>query len=246
MLEEIQHSLIYPFRDKRWFYKLWPLLILPLIPVIGIISLIFYNGWRLEMIKNIADGNLDLPILNLRKIFVNGFILWLTFSLYIFVPSIVCAIFGISGPLAYINDVYEIYQNGFYNWSETGLADLLLAGSIYLLWTLISVPMFHVGMVRFALSENLKNLFNIPINLLFLVRYSFSFLKFYLYAFILILLITAIDVALSLTGIGLLFVTLITISGYYISTAYELGQLARKILKQPPLKLDVIASAITN
>lgn len=246
MLDEIQTSLIYPFRDKRWLRKMWPLLILPLIPILGVGSIIFYNGWRLEMIKNIASGRLELPDLDLVKIFKNGLILWGIFSLYIFVPGLLCAILGISGPLAFIADVYEIYQQGFSSWSEDAIFDLLLAVSIYLIWALISVPMYHVGMIRFALSKQWYDLINLPINFVVLIRYGFSFLKYYLYALILSLIIIAVDMVFALTGIGLFFITLITISGYYVCSAYELGQLARKMTKKEPVKFEVETLATTH
>lgn len=238
MLEEIIQSFTYPFKDSYWFSKLWPLLILPLIPVLGIVSVVFYNGWRLSMIKNIANGKVELPALELDSIFRNGVILWGIFSLYIFMPSFLCSILGIAGPLAFISDVYEIYQQGFTSWSEEAISDLLLAVSIYLIWALISVPMYHVGMIRFALSGRWHDLINFPINFVVLIRYALSFVKFYLYALILSLMIIVIDMFFALTGIGIFFVTLITISGYYICTAYELGQLARKMTKQEPLRFE--------
>ena len=237
--EELQRSITYPFQDPRWFMKLWPLLILPLIPIIGVISIVFYNGWRLEMIKHIAQGRLDLPGLVLVDIFKNGVILWAVFSAYVFVPAVLCAVLGIAGPLAFIADVFEVYHQGFESWSEEAIYDFTLAVVIYLAWAIISVPMFHVGMIRFALSEKWYDLINLPINAVILVRHIFSFIKYYLYALFLSLSIIAVDLLFSLTGIGLFFITLITISGYYICSAYELGQLARKMKKLPPVNFPI-------
>ncbi|WLQ16164.1 hypothetical protein O5O45_09580 [Hahella aquimaris] len=100
---------------------------------------------------------------------------------------------------------------------------------VYLTWGVISFLVFQSGMIRYALSGDWKTLLNAPVNFLLFVRHAHYFLKFYIYWVLLSLGIFLADSVLAFTGIGLLLVPAFTVCAYYITTAHELGLLARKV-----------------
>lgn len=226
---DFKESLTYPFEDKNWPAKLWPLPVIAFIPIIGLLSPILLKGWRFETVKNISTGEKDLPPFDPIMMFKHGLILWVAMTAHIFVPSILCSILGIGGPIGFIEDVYQILVNGFSAWAQSEPKDWALTVTIYLVWGVISFPVFQAGMVRYANSGNWKALYNTPLNFIIFIRHLHFFIKFYLSWLLLIILIAILDSMLAITGVGIFIIPMVSIVGYYVSSAHELGDLAQKV-----------------
>jgi hypothetical protein len=245
-MDEFKEGLVYPFQDKDWVKKLWPLPIIAAIPLLGIFSVILLKGWRFEMVRNLAFGTKELPAFDFFKMLKRGAILWLVMIGHIFIPGVLCTILGLSGPLGLLVDMYEIITSGFSEWAKSEPSDWALTIMIYIIWGLISFPVFQSGMIRYAISGNWKDLLNVPANGLLFIRNIHHFIKFYIYWLLLLFLIFIADSMLLMTGIGLLIIPAFTVCVYYLSSAYELGELARKLnpTMQDELKLDAEQVAI--
>jgi hypothetical protein len=229
MLDSIKKSILYPYNDPRWLKKLWVLPLVTLIPVVGIISLILLKGWRFAMVKNLSEGNENLPDLDFGLMIKNGAILWMVMLSYALLPSIILGLMGMGGPVGLLMDMFTIFTDGFDTWVKTEPSELMWTFAVYVIWAIISLPIYQAGMIRFALTGNWKSLLNVPANAFLFLRYLPSFIGFYLYWLILCLIIFFVDIALTVTVIGVILIPTISICLYYISSAYELGKLAQKI-----------------
>ena len=229
IMDDFKEGLVYPFKDKDWVKKLWPLPVIAAIPLLGIFSVILLKGWRFEMVKNIASGTKELPAFDFVKMLKRGALLWLVMIGHIFIPGVLCAILGLGGPFGLFLDIYEIITSGFAAWAKSEPTDWALTIMIYIVWGIISFPVFQSGMIRYAITGNWKVLLNAPANFLLFIRHIHYFIKFYLFWFLLLLLIFIADSMLLTTGIGLLIIPVFTVCVYYVSSAYELGELARKL-----------------
>lgn len=233
-INDFKTSLLYPFDDSQWINKLWPLPLLAAIPVLGLLSVIVLKGWRFFMVKQLANGRTDLPDFQLVDMLRTGALLWVVMLGHVLIPGVLCSILGIGGPLGFLSDLWEIVTSGFDAWARSEPGDWLLTLLIYLVWGIISIPVFQSGMIRYALSGNWKTMLNAPANFLFFLRHAHHFIKFYVCWLLLTAMIVMADAALALTGIGLLLIPVFTVCAYYITTAYELGQLAMKVRKPEP------------
>ncbi|MDP5032506.1 DUF4013 domain-containing protein [Paraglaciecola sp.] len=229
MLNNIKQSILYPYKDPAWLKKLWILPLITLIPIIGIISLIILKGWRFSMVKNLSVGNENLPELDFGTMLKNGAILWVVMLSYALVPSIILGLLGMGGPIGLLADLITIFTDGFDTWVKTEPSEIMWTFAVYTIWAIISLPIYQAGMIRFAVTGNWKSLLNVPANTFLFLRYLPSFIGFYLYWLILCLLIFIIDLALTVTVIGVILIPVVSICLYYISSAYELGKLAQKI-----------------
>ena len=48
-IESLKDSVVYPFRDRRWLAKVWPLPLIALVPLVGLLAVVLLEGWRLAM-----------------------------------------------------------------------------------------------------------------------------------------------------------------------------------------------------
>ncbi|SBS33627.1 hypothetical protein MAQ5080_02630 [Marinomonas aquimarina] len=231
-IQDFKDSLTYPFEDSQWIQKLWPLPLLAILPIIGVLSVILLKGWRFEMVKRLSTGDRSLPEFDIVTMFQRGLLLWAVMIAHMFIPGVICALLGLSGPLGLIQDIYEFFANGLSGWAQSQSQDLLLKIIVYVVWGIISAPVFQSGMIRYVISGDWKSLVNVPVNFMFFLRYIHYFLKFYVAWIMLIILVVAMDSVLSVTGIGLLLVPIVSFVFYYISSAHELGHLAYKINKK--------------
>lgn len=230
--EEFIEGFTYAFKDKRWISKLWLLILLAVLPFINIISIILFKGWRFETVKRLSKGNHDLPEFDFVLMFKQGLLLWVVMALHIFIPGVLLAVLGM-GAVNLVGDAYNIVASGFGSdeITETG-TNIGVSFLIYFIWAIISLPVFQSGMIRYSLTDDWKTLFNAPANFLFFVKNIHHFIKFYIYWLMLIGLLFLVDSILAITGVGLLIIPVLSISAYYISSAHELGSLAKRVSKK--------------
>ncbi len=229
LLHHLSEGFRYPFRDEKWLQKLWPLPVIALLPVVGLISVILLKGWRFEMVRNIAHDNMELPAFDPIIMAKRGLILWLVMTGHIFIPGVLCALLGLATPLGLVMDIYEMIVNGVDVWFKENASDWALTLTIYFTWAIISFPVFQMGMIRYALTGNWKSMLNAPLNFMLFVRNIHYFILFYGYWLIISLGILLIDVLFAMTGIGVFFIPALTLCLYYVTTAYDLGRLAKKM-----------------
>ena len=228
-IASLKDSVVYPFRDPRWVAKLWPLPLIALVPFIGLLALVMMKGWRLAMTERFARGDHSLPELDLARFLRQGAVLWAFTFLYVLVPGIVCLLLGIGGPIGFVVDLVGLGTQGAQGWAETQTSDWLWSVVVYLAWAIISLPVYQAGVVRYALGGSWRAMLNVPTNTALFLANAPAFGLFYLSWLVLGLGIAAVDVLLSLTGIGVALVPAFTICLYYSSTAHELGHLAAKV-----------------
>ncbi len=231
-LEEFKEGFVYAFEDKRWLNKLWVLVLLALIPFISLLSVILFKGWRFEMVKNMSKGSTELPEFNFILMLKQGALLWAVMGLHILIPGVLLSLLGM-GTVNLIGDGYAVIASGFNSdeITQTG-TNIGVSFLVYLIWGIISLPVFQSGMIRYALTGKVKTLFNAPVNFLFFIKNLHHFITFYIYWLMLLALLFFVDSVLAITGIGFLIIPVLSISAYYITSAHELGSLAQRVSKR--------------
>lgn len=229
MLNEFKESFQYFFRDERWVGKSWILFVIPLIPVFGLLGLFVLKGWRFSMVSQISQGTYELPNFDPLRWLKIGVILWAAVVVYSFVPHLIASIVGVGGVFDFIGDVVTLFTKGFDAFVQDEMTDLLWQMVIFVVWGLISIPIYQAGMIRFVNNGNWKSLYNIPVNAWIALRCLPSFLKFFIYWWMFVLMVVITDIILVSTGIGALLIPIVSITLFYITTAHELGHLAKKV-----------------
>lgn len=229
IFKDFKSSLLYIFGHQNWFLRTWPILLIPFIPVVGILAIFVLKGWRFEMVRNFAFGRNELPEVDLPLWLKRGLILWSALFVYLLVPWIVCRLLGVSGIFDMIFDIHLLFTEGLGAYLEDYAYDLLTVFTVYGVWGLISAPTFQCGMVRYVLSDNWKDIFRFLPNFYFAIKHSALFIKFYVMWFMFILSIFFVDSILAATFFGAILIPLVTVTFFYVATAYELGELASKI-----------------
>ncbi|OUS24769.1 hypothetical protein A9Q99_23530 [Gammaproteobacteria bacterium 45_16_T64] len=228
-MDDFRAGIRYPFADSEWLRKLWPLPLIAAIPILGVVSLLILKGWRFQMVKQMVGGSTELPEFDLWVMLKRGALLWVVMIAHIFIPGVLCAILGLGGPLSLIADLYQIIDEGFSSWAKSAPTDWALTIFIYVMWGVISFPVYQSGMIRYALTGNWKSMLNAPANFLVFLRFSHWFAKFYVSWLLLSLVILAVDSVLVFTGVGVLVIPTFTVCAYYVTSAYELGHLAKRL-----------------
>jgi len=228
-IESLKDSIVYPFRDRHWLAKMWPLPLIALIPVVALLAVVLFKGWRLAMTARLARGDESLPELDLVRFLRQGAVLWAFTFLYLFVPGLVCAVLGIGGPFGFVADLFQIGTGGVQQWAQNEPSDWAWSLLVYLVWAVISLPVYQAGVVRYSLGDSWRTMLNVPANLALFLREAPAFGRFYFNWLVLGLAIAFAGTLLALTGIGLPFVPALTLWLYYSSTAHELGHLAAKV-----------------
>lgn len=229
IVENYKESLVYIFRADNWFLKVWPIVLIPFIPLLGVLGIFILKGWRFEMVRNLAFETNKLPDVDVILWLKRGAILWGALVVYFFVPWILCRILGVAGFWDLISDIHLLFTEGLESFFKDHLSDLLVTLVIYAVWGIISAPTFQCGMVRYVLTDNWKCLFDFFSNFYFVLRNLLIFLKFFAMWFLFVLTVLVVDGMLAATFFGVILIPLVTITGFYVTTAYELGELAHKI-----------------
>lgn len=247
-LKAYLYSFIYPFTQKDWIQKMWLFAVISYIPFV---NLIIARGWRLEFVHRLG-WNYERPLPSPRdtiRFVSNGILLWIVTGLFLLVPVIIISVLGLGGLREFWNDLIHLFSlawdflwgrksSGEFGSSMVSFArnELLesfwkfLIENIYLL---IYVPLYRIGMIRFALTRNLvASLFAFRKNLKFIYRNFIEVIL--LYCFFLVELAVAFIVTwvLALTIIGVPLIPIIIVYMYYWSTGYEYGHIARLMVEQ--------------
>jgi hypothetical protein len=244
---------IYPFIQKDWPIKMWLFLLLSYVPFINVIVA---RGWRKDYINRIGwKRKRVLPHpKDFFQFLVDGIVLWFTTGIYLLIPIILIAALGLGGWVDFWNDVKfvrDLTLDHFWlkeiTWNE--YADdlwlfvknelwatfwVFLIENIYLV---VYIPMYRIAMIRYALTGKLlKSHFSFWKNFKFLFRNLFDILLMYAFNIFNFILVIAVDVLFSFTGVGVFFIAVFTFFMPFWNTGYEYGFLARVMVEQEGLK----------
>ncbi|MEM6972014.1 MAG: DUF4013 domain-containing protein [Pseudomonadota bacterium] len=216
----------WPFREADWQAKVWPL---PLIAFIPLIDLITFEGWRMMVVKRMAKGESPLPAFDIGAKLAEGITIVLCRATYVLVPVLISNLTGVGGLIGRILDLFLLASGDGQAIGEDFVSDLAYSMLIIVVWYVISAPIFHCGMIRYALSGDWKCLLNVPANLMLFLGHVHYFILFYIYAVVAAILIVFVAIALTITAVGVVLVPIAVFCLYYTMSAYEIGELAQKI-----------------
>lgn len=232
------HPVLWPFRSKQEWPRMWWLLLIDYIPVV---NLIVMRGWRLEVVRRMARG--EQPITphfqSILKFFGNGLLLWTMTALYALLPLVIIAQLGVGGFKDFVGDLVEFSKillgqsdQSLAEFARNELIDSLLEVLIELAWIPLSSPLYRAAMIRFAVTSDIASFGNFPATIGFIFRHFGAFVKLYLFSFLLGIAVAMLGGFLVITGVGAIVVPLVTVPLYYWSTAFEYGELAQKLAKE--------------
>lgn len=227
------YSFYFPLTIQGWFSKLWWVSLLLFMPFINVLLM---RGWRLELMSRIARGDTDPlpPASGIPKYLLKGMLLWtLTFSFTI-IPMLIIVSLGIGEIVDTLGDIYT-FCTILIGASDTTLTSFVVnegfetiaCACIAGLWGIVSSPLYRVGMIRHGISGQIRDFWNLPESVRFIIRHPWAILR--LYTLSAVSWGGAIFLAglLASTGFGALVAFLVLPVMYFSSTGYEYAQLAR-------------------
>jgi hypothetical protein len=200
---------------------------------------IFLRGWRLALVRNMARSEETiLPAPKIGRLFIDGLLLWCITGIYLVVPTLIIFASG-SGSLG---DAFEAIQ---FIWSyltetstqpveafmTTQVKSFIIRFAVEIIWITISAPIYRIGMIRYATTMKISSFFNIPFNAIIALRHIVTFIKMFIFNFIMLLFIALVIAISTATVILAPIAALLGLIIYYYSTGYEYGQLAQKMNK---------------
>jgi len=251
-LKAYLYSFIYPFTQKDWIQKMWLFAVISYIPVV---NLIIARGWRLEFVHRLGlDFERPLPSpRDTVKFFTNGLLLWLITGLFLFIPIFIISKLGLGGFREFWKDIYHVLTL-FWDciWGNISISEffrslvafikneLLESAGVFLIeniYLIIYLPLYRIGMIRFALTKNLAaSHLAFGKNLRFIYRNFLEVVLLYCFFVVEFLVILLVDSLLALTVIGIPLIPIVTVYMYYWSTGYEYGHIARLMVEQEGMK----------
>lgn len=240
---------VFPFLQKDWPQKMWLFLLLSYIPFLNVIVA---RGWRKEYVSRIGwsqEKVLPSPA-NVFRFLIDGFVLWMTTGVYLCIPIILIVVLGLGGwldlwqDIKYVwNQLLEYFWFSNITWSEfsenlknftkSELMDTVWVFLIENIYLIIYLPIYRIGMIRYALTGELfKSHFSIGKNLKFLFKNLGDIVLMYLFGIYFVVLISILNIVFSFTGVGLLFIAIFSFFMPFWATGYEYGLLARQMVEQ--------------
>lgn len=242
------YSFIYPFTQKDWPQKMWLFVVLSYIPVINII---IARGWRLEFVHRLGHG-FERPLPGPRdvfKFFKNGLLLWLVTGFFLLLPVVIISKLGLGGFREFVRDIIQLLYlcwdlirgnkslSEFFaalgSFTKNELLESFGAFMIENIYLIIYLPLYRIGMIRFALTKNLlASLTAVGKNLRFIFNNFLEVVLLYAFFLLEFLVVLLVDFILALSVIGIPLIPIVTVYMYYWSTGYEYGHIARLMVEQ--------------
>lgn len=187
----------------------------------------------MNAVRQLIAADNTLPELELGSCFRRGLLLWAFTLIYWLVPLTICSILGV-GVLGLEYGSGSISVQDAQQWATTQMQKSALAVLIYVVWADISLPVYNAGLVRYASTGSWRSMLNIPANTALFLRHAPAFFMFYINWIVIVACIGTAAFVLGATFVGVPFIPFFVLTAYYVTTAHELGQLARKISKVDP------------
>ena len=229
------YPLVFPFYQKKWLSRTWWLNLIAIIPIV---DLIIFTGWRRKLIRNMAYNEEHiLPKAELLSFFKHGIILWIVATLFLIIPMILIFTVG-SGAGGSIIEfgswfVGLVTQDPNTISTKEMLAsqgnDFIIRVLIEIVWALVSIPILSTGLMRYAITEKIGTLFNLPVNTMYAIKYIGPHFMMWIFKFFLIIFVAVVTSLLISSVVLAILAPMFALSIYYWSTGYEFGHLAEKI-----------------
>lgn len=178
LYKELQESLSYLVSDKGFLKKIWLLPLLLIIPFINVsVGRICTKGWQLQLIMDYVKDRGIQPIVFV-DVFKKGLFLYVVIAFYCVVPAVLFKLIDVFGALlpGDSNKIESVIAGELNEW--------LAFFAFYTVWMFLISPLIYSGMIRYALSENVKDLFSIHKNIFFLIRNCRTFFKHFLFSMV--------------------------------------------------------------
>ena len=229
-------------------------LVLAYVPLVNIIVA---RGWRKDYIHRLGwecDKVLPAPG-DAATFFVDGLKLWLARGAFLLPPIIIIATFGLGGWLDLWNDIVEFttmvwvfaverstptdeFLQNLWRFVRWELISALLAFFINNLWLLIYIPIYRIGMIRYALTGRmLASHLSVRKNLRFLFTNLLDIVLMYAFNAFNLVVIVFIDTLLSISVVGAPLIPIVTFFMYFWNTGYEYGLIGRRMAEQEGLEV---------
>jgi len=235
-MSEHKHSffypLVFPFFQERWFSRTWWLGLITMIPVFNLIML---SGWRFTLVRRMSQGEKEiLPTSAVLSFLKYGLVLWAMGGVYVLVPILLVMATG-SGEIGAIIEVVKWLfgtlsgAEGLISGSEMltnfGIG-LVIRTSIELVWLLVSMPIYRIAMIRYAINGRVGGFLNIPLNAAIAAKYSGRMIMMWVFGFFMVAFIAVTTVLLTATVVLAVIAPIFGVLVYYWSTGFEYGHLA--------------------
>ena len=249
---------IFPFIQIDWPIKMWVFIALSYVPIVNVI---IARGWRMEYIHRLGwsyQRVLPSPI-DILRFSRDGLLLWIMRGAFALVPVVIIVSFGLDGLIDLWNDTVEIFQllfgylwertlsteeffQGLWNFIVTEFIHSILVVLIENIWLVIYVPVYRIGMLRFALTGRLiKSHLSLGKNLKFLFKNLIDIVFMYAFNVFNFIVVLLVDGALVMSVIGIPLIPIVTFYMYYWNSGYEYGLLARQMVEQEGLSFEIDA-----
>lgn len=231
------YPLIFPFYQKNWVRKTWWLCLIAVVPMVDLILL---SGWRLNLIKRIVrNENEILPTADIVSFFKGGLVLWLFGISYVLVPFLLIMSTG-TGELGAIIEIVKWLAN-YLTGTENTLAwhELLNEQGTYFVirtlieiaWLLVSMPIYRMGMLRYAITGKVGCFINIPLNAYLALKYGWKIILMWVFGVFMVAFVMITTTILAATVIFAVLAPIFGLLVYYWATGYEYGHLAQEMKK---------------
>lgn len=246
---------VFPFMQKDWPLKMWLFIALSYVPVVNVMMA---RGWRMDYVRRLGWTNpsvLPNPKDSL-KFLRHGLLLTVTRFLFAVPPIIIIFVFGLGGFIDLWNDIVAMFQlcldffwrrslkageffSALYSFGKQELLHTVWAFFIENIWLLIYVPVYRIGMIRFALTGKLlQSHGQVRKNFRFLFRNLVDIILMYTFNIFNFVVIFIVDTLLYVSVIGTPLIPIVTFYMSYWNTGYEYGLLARQMVKQEGLSFE--------
>lgn len=245
------YPFVFPFYQKQWPVKTWWVAVLALIPILDLAIL---RGWRLALVRNMAnstDETVDdiLPFADVITFFKHGCILWFMTGFYVIIPTIIIFSAG-AGEFGNLIDALGCLWTGVFGTSEEFFlftcikeeaGDMLVRFTIEIIWLLVSTTLYRVAMIRYAISGKKRVFLNLPVNAFIALKHIKTFLTMWVFGFVLTAFFILLATLMTMTVVLTPLIPLVLLVVYYYATGYEFGHLAHDIAQHKKQKSEPVS-----
>ena len=109
------------------------------------------------------------------------------------------------------------------------MGEMITRFVIEMVWLVISLPLYRIAMIRYALTGKKRVFLNLPYNGFLVLRFIKPVVMMWIFGIILTAMFTLMTLIMTSTVVLIPFIPLIILLVYYYSTGYEYGHLAHDI-----------------
>jgi hypothetical protein len=224
---ELGRAFSFAFNCKNWFSKALIAGMLVYLPVIGRLTL---RGWRLEIARRVFAGNPDpLPVGFSGRMLLDGIrlrLVWIVYQL----PFVAANVFLLILPIVLLwallqGDSWDDAKEKFKHRLIEATAHVILS-LVLELWGIVGQFLFWAGMARYVHSGRWSAFFEIIASARLVFSHIGLFAVFLFMGVIGNIMVKFVQAILLATGVGLVFIPLLTTAPWNWFRGHLWGQLA--------------------